>query len=912
MPQQTGDGISVVLYPNALTSASVGDLLQLSFEVPLGSPTALVTILLFLPINQIENSAEVTSSGATQQIITVTGVQNNWFRVATPDDFVLGLASPPDTNLSGTQWLVPPQSVTWLTRPDNVDLDTLQWGIDNDGNTVTVVLDALRSQAGNIVPGSWLRIALTASSLPSGAKELWLMIDQVRGSSGSAAPGSPAGGDEVVQIIATGAWWALDDSFGWSLDLSNPRVDVVTLQLWVRDVSGKVTTISNLGLSPLHPRYIGYLPTDSQLYSQTATPSTPPWSELLDDVDHPRFALASPDFTNGSISNEISLPLFIPLGVPGLVDQDFYQPAAPQSGTALQRDGLALQNGQLMSDLFLDPDLADSTVDTLLTAAFHKQYQLQRVGDSIPGEPLLKMHSLLPVEEISILALPDAMHPGWQLAPAPSGNILAGPDLVSVSISSEGQLIASWTMVSGATSYLLQQSGDPQFASGTVVWEGLPVTPVTSPFLLQSAPFDQPAGCPKSTYFRVRAAQGELSGPWSNTLSQTLPVEAFEQCQPGTLMAPFLEILPETPGRVVLQWDSPQNDVDGFELQVAYEPGFVLPEIVFEGTDSQFELWVDPSRTAYFHVSATRSGAAGPWSNTCTTQPNQSSNQYWMNVPPPPGDLNTSSSDLLKIHQAMIRFCAARADTFALLGMPRQYDAPSCILYKNLLTASLFPENGDTTLSFAAAYFPWLVVLDAADDSPGAIRSVSPEGSIAGTMAALSLSSGAWFAPANQLLPAAVDLDQQLGDGSPESFFANQLNLMVQEASGFLTMSSFTLSPSTQLTQINVRRLLILLRRLALREGNVYVFQPNDSTFWRRVQRRFQDILGSLFLRGAFAGATQDESFAVRADSSLNTQSSVDQGQFIVEIRVAPSLPLEFLTVRLLQQGGDLTFSEEF
>jgi phage tail sheath protein FI len=66
-----------------------------------------------------------------------------------------------------------------------------------------------------------------------------------------------------------------------------------------------------------------------------------------------------------------------------------------------------------------------------------------------------------------------------------------------------------------------------------------------------------------------------------------------------------------------------------------------------------------------------------------------------------------------------------------------------------------------------------------------------------------------------------------------------------------------------------------------------------------------------MFLRGAFAGATQDESFLVRTDISVNPPESVEQGRFIVEIRVAPSLPLEFLTVRLLQSGGDLTLSEE-
>ena len=37
------------------------------------------------------------------------------------------------------------------------------------------------------------------------------------------------------------------------------------------------------------------------------------------------------------------------------------------------------------------------------------------------------------------------------------------------------------------------------------------------------------------------------------------------------------------------------------------------------------------------------------------------------------------------------------------------------------------------------------------------------------------------------------------------------------------------------------------------------------------------------------------------ADASLNTPQSVDQGRFIVELRVAPSLPMTILTIRLVQ-----------
>ena len=60
-------------------------------------------------------------------------------------------------------------------------------------------------------------------------------------------------------------------------------------------------------------------------------------------------------------------------------------------------------------------------------------------------------------------------------------------------------------------------------------------------------------------------------------------------------------------------------------------------------------------------------------------------------------------------------------------------------------------------------------------------------------------------------------------------------------------------------------------------------------------------MLDGMFERGAFAGANPATSYQVVTDSSLNTPQSVDLGRFIIELRVAPSLPMRFLTIRLVQ-----------
>jgi phage tail sheath protein FI len=125
-----------------------------------------------------------------------------------------------------------------------------------------------------------------------------------------------------------------------------------------------------------------------------------------------------------------------------------------------------------------------------------------------------------------------------------------------------------------------------------------------------------------------------------------------------------------------------------------------------------------------------------------------------------------------------------------------------------------------------------------------------------------------------------------------------------------MPMSATTLSGDVDSSPVNVRRLLALLRRAAVRQGNVFAFEPNGDRLARNVQGTFTALLDGLYRRGAFAGATADASYRVVADATVNPPASVDQGRFVVELQVAPSLPLEFLTVRMVQQNGAATITE--
>ncbi|HET8798421.1 MAG TPA: hypothetical protein VFO89_12075 [Thermoanaerobaculia bacterium] len=258
-----------------------------------------------------------------------------------------------------------------------------------------------------------------------------------------------------------------------------------------------------------------------------------------------------------------------------------------------------------------------------------------------------------------------------------------------------------------------------------------------------------------------------------------------------------------------------------------------------------------------------------------------------------PGD----APHLLDIHLAMVRLCAARADLVALLSLPRHYDDGHAIAH----AASLTTHIASTSIaSYGALWHPWLT---GRDDDAGLLRSIPPDGPTAGVMAARAIARGAWVAPANEPLRGVIALTPSIPEHARQSLQDAAVNLVRREPAGFVCLDADTLSTDEDVRPLNVRRLLILVRRAALRTGNLYTFEPHGLALRNTVKRGFESMLSSMFARGAFAGRNESTAFQVVTDETVNTPQGVDQGRFVAELRIAPSRPLSFLTIRLLQRG---------
>jgi len=297
---------------------------------------------------------------------------------------------------------------------------------------------------------------------------------------------------------------------------------------------------------------------------------------------------------------------------------------------------------------------------------------------------------------------------------------------------------------------------------------------------------------------------------------------------------------------------------------------------------------------AYFRIRSRRNGNVSSWSDPVAITKKIVA-RY---------DLTEDTTVLEAVHKALLRLCAARGDIFCVLSLPVRFERDKALAWIASFR-NTFDAISETTnaLSYGALYHPWVLTSDHAGEN----RLIPPDGALCGLMAKKALVGGPWSAPGNEPLANAVALRPIIPEPSSLLFMRSGINLLARDARGFLPLTANTLTVDPEFDQIHVRRLLILLRRIILKQGTTYVFEPGNDSFRRMVERGFEETLTRLFARGAFAGRTPESSFRVDVDAKA---SLIDQGLFIVEIRIAPSMPMRFITVRLVQSSERMDVEE--
>lgn len=259
----------------------------------------------------------------------------------------------------------------------------------------------------------------------------------------------------------------------------------------------------------------------------------------------------------------------------------------------------------------------------------------------------------------------------------------------------------------------------------------------------------------------------------------------------------------------------------------------------------------------------------------------------------------------LAVQKAMKDHCEKMQDRFAILDPPPNLKPTEITAIRNDPT---FPASRN---GYAALYYPQINITNPVGADKGKPLKVPPSGHLAGVYARVDNDRGVHKAPANEELRGVLSLERVLSDD--ENGPLNELSINVIRAfpgRGILVWGARTISTETQWRYINVRRLLLFIEE-SIQEGTQFaVFEPNNTELWQKVKRTVSEFLDRVWRSGALLGDKAEEAYRVRIDDELNPPTTIALGQLIIEVRVAPTTPAEFVVFQIIQEPGRKIINE--
>ena len=254
------------------------------------------------------------------------------------------------------------------------------------------------------------------------------------------------------------------------------------------------------------------------------------------------------------------------------------------------------------------------------------------------------------------------------------------------------------------------------------------------------------------------------------------------------------------------------------------------------------------------------------------------------------GSLHTS------VASKVIDVCEDRGDCFAVID-PVPYNS----------TVPLAIDQAKTRNSnFAAMYWPWVKV---PDTKVGTSRWVPPSVMVAGVYAFNDRVAHPWFAPAGLnrgTIDAALYAERKLTNESRDNLYDSNINpIATFPGQGVAVFGQKTLQKkSSALDRINVRRLLINVKKFIASSSRFLVFEQNTQA----TRQRF------LALVNPFLETVQSQSgltaFRVVMDETNNTPDSIDRNQLVGQLFLQPTRTAEFVVLDFTIQPTGASFPE--
>lgn len=252
------------------------------------------------------------------------------------------------------------------------------------------------------------------------------------------------------------------------------------------------------------------------------------------------------------------------------------------------------------------------------------------------------------------------------------------------------------------------------------------------------------------------------------------------------------------------------------------------------------------------------------------------------------------------IQLRMVEIAEERDDCFAILDTPAnaQTTQEAVNYRRNILNVNT---------SYGAMYAPDLLVRDTREARD---LYVPPSGHIAAVYARTDRDTATWFAPAgmNRGQLNVLGVRERYKQGHRDILVENQINpIRFITGQGIVVWGADTLQaiPSA-LSNINVRRLLILLKNSIANTALQGVYAPNDSFLQLELRSMAENFLDPILRGRGLYG------YSVICDERNNPPELVANGDCVLDIYVDPVIPAKRIHLNaIIPKTGQIKFAQE-
>jgi hypothetical protein len=242
-----------------------------------------------------------------------------------------------------------------------------------------------------------------------------------------------------------------------------------------------------------------------------------------------------------------------------------------------------------------------------------------------------------------------------------------------------------------------------------------------------------------------------------------------------------------------------------------------------------------------------------------------------------------TKNDHSYVHTAILDMVEQRADAFFITEMGDS----------DLGLTATVTKASELDTNYAATYYPWIKTIDV---NTNKLITVPPSVLLPGVFAANDRVAAEWFAPAGLNrggLVGAVSVLDRLTQSDRDTLYDGKVNPIAQfPGQGIVVFGQKTLQDKpSALDRINVRRLLLTVRKYIASTSRFLVFEQNTSTTRNRFLNIVNPYLESIQQRqGLYA-------FRVVMDESNNTADVIDRNIMKGAIYLQPTKTAEFIQI---------------